>query len=579
MGCDLLMCSFKKIASLSIGFLMIFGGCKVFGVSKVSVKYDAELSKINISGNAENYNKDLYNNDVGMCIFKPGKKESDLIKQSMNEVFYGIDETETEQDGTFAFSIPFSGEKGLYKIKISLPNENETIEKTVYCASYEEYNLLLGEINMAKSESELKYIVENNFVMLDLSNQFYEELTIKDSQKSFMTEIINTMFNQKYSTISEFKDIFYKETIIQYIKRTDSLLKVGDAIENNETVLLKDNTKTYLSYLYNKENNKSCVSNLYNRLKMGTFKNHFEFCGFFDEELILSSVEKSEIISKLKKVIDDNLNLLGDNGFKTIEYNQLSSGQQSEVIKAVIGAKYNNMDLLISDLNLKISELLTAIVSHSDTEKKGGGVVMSPSKLNPYIPYEKSNKDQQIPFYDLDNVEWAKNSIEKLYSKGIISGKEEGKFYPDDYITREEFVKIVIISAGLSLSENSKSVFSDVQLTAWYAPYIITAQENNIIQGQGNNRFGIGSNITRQDMAVILYRAFSDKINNNATDNIFYDYNSISDYAKDAVKVLSGNGIINGTDAGYFNPTLFATRAECAKMVCNMLSVINGGEN
>lgn len=67
-------------------------------------------------------------------------------------------------------------------------------------------------------------------------------------------------------------------------------------------------------------------------------------------------------------------------------------------------------------------------------------------------------------------------------------------------------MKIVTSAFGFAAS-NDAAAFSDVDQAAWYAPYVAAAQENSIVSGLGDGRFGIGTNITRQDMAVIIANA------------------------------------------------------------------------
>ena len=122
-------------------------------------------------------------------------------------------------------------------------------------------------------------------------------------------------------------------------------------------------------------------------------------------------------------------------------------------------------------------------------------------------------------------------------------------------------------------NENAKSNFSDVKSGAWYESYIASAYKNGLVSGVTENTFGVGKFITRQDMAVICYRVLEKKgIPSNERDfNGFQDEDTISDYAKEAVKELYILGMINGTGDGCFSPLLLATRAQSAVMIYNLL--------
>ena len=113
-------------------------------------------------------------------------------------------------------------------------------------------------------------------------------------------------------------------------------------------------------------------------------------------------------------------------------------------------------------------------------------------------------------------------------------------------------------------------IFSDVNEGDWYYSFIAAAYNNGIINGYDNGTFGVNDNITRQDMAVIIYRAAEragisfDAVNEEIT---FEDGAEIADYARDAVRTLQTAGIINGISDTEFAPGMNATRAQAAKMI------------
>jgi len=173
-------------------------------------------------------------------------------------------------------------------------------------------------------------------------------------------------------------------------------------------------------------------------------------------------------------------------------------------------------------------------------------------------------------FSDCDG--WAKNYIEMLASRGIINGKAEKLYMPGDTITREEFVKLVVELLDISKSDG-ESVFDDVHKDTWYASYVNTAYENNIINGISKTQFGVGMPIKRQDMAKIINTVLKTKGIESAPaeETVFVDHKDISEYAKEHVLSIYNLGIISGDENKNFNPNSFATRAEAAKMVYGML--------
>ncbi len=166
-------------------------------------------------------------------------------------------------------------------------------------------------------------------------------------------------------------------------------------------------------------------------------------------------------------------------------------------------------------------------------------------------------------FTDLADVEWAIPSINALSSLGIINGMGDGRFEPRSQVTREQFAKMIVGVMGYTIDQSATTDFSD-DMGDWYTPYIAAAVQNGIITGRPDGTFGVGDDITRQDIAVIIYRAQGSP----ATEaHQFPDSGAISDYAVDAVSYLFNSGIASGDDQGNFNPVNPATRAEAAKML------------
>ena len=164
---------------------------------------------------------------------------------------------------------------------------------------------------------------------------------------------------------------------------------------------------------------------------------------------------------------------------------------------------------------------------------------------------------------------WAKSYIETLLQKGIVSGTPEGYFEPQRNITREEFLKMLMEAFQLK-DASAKADFRDVPENAWFSPYVAAAQRRGIVKGDENGFFGIGENISRQDMAVMACRvAESAGVSLSEGSNpVFTDSKEIASYAADSIAALSKAGIINGMEDGSFQPEGFATREQAAKIIC-----------
>ena len=176
-------------------------------------------------------------------------------------------------------------------------------------------------------------------------------------------------------------------------------------------------------------------------------------------------------------------------------------------------------------------------------------------------------------FNDLQGVEWAENAINTLAEAGVISKNDEMKFEPLNNVKREEFVKLIVSGFNLK-NPNATSDFTDVDKDSWFYPYVSSMAMLNLVKGF-NNSFGSGQDITRQDIAVLLYRVMQ-YVGIDATPSepeLFNDDAQISDYAKSSVYIMRQIGIIKGTPENTFEPTSFATRAEAAQMIYNTYKI------
>lgn len=179
-------------------------------------------------------------------------------------------------------------------------------------------------------------------------------------------------------------------------------------------------------------------------------------------------------------------------------------------------------------------------------------------------------------FSDLNSVPWAKKAIENLAGWDIIKGKlsSQNIFAPNDRITRAEFINIVVIS--LNFNRSPVGTFEDVKPENWYYKNVMIAKNAGIVSGIGNNLFYPNEPIKREDMAVILARAM--KISGNPLPNHdtsvldkYSDKSTISDYALLSLSILNGEKIINGKSNTILAPKDYATRAEAAVILYNIL--------
>ncbi len=206
--------------------------------------------------------------------------------------------------------------------------------------------------------------------------------------------------------------------------------------------------------------------------------------------------------------------------------------------------------------------------------KNPGTTMMDGDAQNTVVKNEQTA--ETVSFSDLGDAAWAETAVVALAKMGVLSGRGDGRFYPNDTVTREEFVKI-IVTAFTSIDEMATASFEDVAEDRWSYPYIATANKMGLVTGVSKTEFNPAGTITREDMAVIAHRVMKlCGIEDGVYALHFVDADSISDYAKESVNQLAGKKIINGMGEGMFVPKGTVTRAQAAKVVYELL-VLNGG--
>ena len=182
-----------------------------------------------------------------------------------------------------------------------------------------------------------------------------------------------------------------------------------------------------------------------------------------------------------------------------------------------------------------------------------------------------------VTFKDIGNVEWAKESIEALAARKVVDGIGDNAFDPDNKVTRAQFIKLLMKALELA-DETAQCSLSDVKPGEWYYNSIAAAQKLGIVVGKEDGTFGVDDEISRQDMAVMVYRAaklLQLELGNQTTNTTeFIDKSEIAGYAVEQVAAMQKAGIILG-DNGRFMPRDNATRAEAAVIIYRVFGFVN----
>ena len=181
-------------------------------------------------------------------------------------------------------------------------------------------------------------------------------------------------------------------------------------------------------------------------------------------------------------------------------------------------------------------------------------------------------------FSDVAADAWYADAVTYVRDNGLMSGTSDTTFTPGGTMTRGMLVTTLYRMAGSPSLENEDLgyPFADVPGDAWYADGVYWARLAGVVGGYSEDQFGPDDPVTREQIAVILWRYAGSPAAESGTD--FADEGSISAYAAQAVDWARANGIVNGVEDNRFLPQSSATRAQVATILRNYLTMEEAGE-
>lgn len=191
-----------------------------------------------------------------------------------------------------------------------------------------------------------------------------------------------------------------------------------------------------------------------------------------------------------------------------------------------------------------------------------------------YTPSGVSVSDSvSYTFSDVSSSHWASNEINTLVGSGILNGVGNGKFEPEGNVTRAQFATMLAKASGMNYPNYDIKRFSDVPSSHWAYTAINWAYVKGVVSGVGSGKFDPEANITRQEIAVMLYN-YATKIQGTSlgsSSKVFTDNASIASWAKTAVSAMANAGVISGYSDGSFGPNNNAVRAEAAVLLYRLI--------
>lgn len=194
----------------------------------------------------------------------------------------------------------------------------------------------------------------------------------------------------------------------------------------------------------------------------------------------------------------------------------------------------------------------------------------SGTTTTPTTPTTPANPvpDKAMSFTDVKSNDWYYSSVRYAYDNGLFSGVSHDSFGPGDSMDRSMLATVLYSLDGKPAA--GKSGFADVADGAWYADAVAWAAEHGIVSGVGGGAFTPGGTITREQLAVMLYRYAQYKgydVSKTADLSGYADQDKLSDWAAQAVQWACGSGLMAGRSAAQLAPDGTLTRAEAATML------------
>lgn len=195
---------------------------------------------------------------------------------------------------------------------------------------------------------------------------------------------------------------------------------------------------------------------------------------------------------------------------------------------------------------------------------------MADSKVTVEASFTKDGTVQKpdTRFDDVAKSAWYYKAVEYVAENGIMSGVSAREFAPNAGFSRAMLAQTLYAMSGKP-AVKAESIFADVAANAWYADAVNWAAEKGYVSGVGDGKFAPDASITREQMALILYRYAGSPDASGMVLREFADGDSVSAYAVDAIRWAVHEGLISGMENNTLAPQGTATRAQVAQILMN----------
>ena len=193
---------------------------------------------------------------------------------------------------------------------------------------------------------------------------------------------------------------------------------------------------------------------------------------------------------------------------------------------------------------------------------------MADSKVTVEASFAKDGTIQKPDsrFDDVAESAWYYTAVEYVAENGIMSGVSAREFAPNAGFSRAMLAQTLYAMSGKP-AVKAEGTFADVVANAWYADAVNWAAEKGYVSGVGDGKFAPDASVTREQMALILYRYAGSPDASGMAQKEFADSSSVSAYAADAIRWAVHEGLISGMENNTLVPQGTATRAQVATIL------------
>lgn len=556
----------RKICALFLTSIILCG-------CAASVSADSEVSVAVEQSGSANGDFTVSASFGGNCdymtltVFYPGKADVTDFDGAQDSIYTLCQFTGRE----FSYPITLSddAQSGYYTASVGVLGVEADSSEKFFFANSQTKAAALAEFNSA-SKSQIADLI-HKYATFDSGSDTCPVLNINPTDADKYVELISEAMvsGQSYSTLDDVSNR-YNDTVIPHILNKAENAEDIKALINSYADILGLQSKDIME---NIDDTSALI--LANKSEYPSAEAVKKDLNAYTALAIINKGTRQEIADTIEKYADSlGLDL---NGY-------YQKADKIELTKALQNKNFANIEGMRVAFNNKLAAMEKEAQQSSVIRPGGGGGgggssagTRSGASSIIQVPVSESKDTVSFtvaePFTDTDTVPWAAEAIEVLRKRGIVNGTE-GKFMPSENVTREQYVKMIILALGIEPDANTFAHYTDADVNEWYYPYISTATRMGICNGYDNGKFGIGDFVTRQDIAVMTVRAAraaGREFTASDANRKFKDEADIAEYAIEAVNILYSAGIVNGKYENAFAPKETASRAETAKILYGIL--------